>query len=113
MHTENRIVIHGPVERIFELAANIHDWPRILPHYRYVIVEDESDRHKVARMSATRDGFPVKWRARQELRPDEHRILFEHIGGIRKGMAVEWRLGARGDRVHVAIVHGVSYGVAV
>ena len=56
-------------------------------------------------------GFPVTWRARQELRPDERRILFQHIGGITKGMEVEWRLEPLPGGVRVTIYHALSYPV--
>src|SRR5262245_55581490 len=111
MHTQNTILIRGDADRIFELAANIQDWPAILPHYRYVHIEEMAERHKVAWMGATRDGFPVRWRTRQELLPDEHRILFHHIGGITKGMEVEWRLVPEGDAVRVTIAHELTYPV--
>jgi ribosome-associated toxin RatA of RatAB toxin-antitoxin module len=113
MHTENTVLIRGSRDRIFELAANIQDWPRLLPHYRYVILEERSERHRVARMGASRDGFPVKWRARQELFPEEYRIVFQHIGGITKGMGVEWRLEPEGDAVRVTISHDLSYPIPV
>jgi ribosome-associated toxin RatA of RatAB toxin-antitoxin module len=113
MECENTIDIAGPIDRIFELAAKIEDWPRILPHYRYVHVEERDGPVTVARMGATRDGFPVTWRARQELRPDEHRILFRHTGGVTKGMEVEWRLEPRANGVRVTIWHSLSYPVPV
>ena len=113
MRTENTIVISGPLDRIYTLAANIQDWPALLPHYRYVVVEESSDRHKIARMGASRDGFPVTWRCRQELRPDERRILFQHIGGITRGMDVEWRLLQEGDTVRVTIDHELHYSVPI
>jgi ribosome-associated toxin RatA of RatAB toxin-antitoxin module len=113
MHTANTVTINGDPDRIFELAANIQDWPRILPHYRYVIVEERDDRHKLARMGASRDGFPVKWRATQELVPEEGRILFRHVGGITKGMDVEWRFQPELVGVRVTIRHELSYPVPI
>jgi ribosome-associated toxin RatA of RatAB toxin-antitoxin module len=113
MHTSNTILMRGDADRIFALAAAIQDWPRILPHYRYVVVEESDETRKLARMGASRDGFPVRWRARQELRPQERRILFQHVGGITKGMDVEWRLEPEGDAVRVTISHALSYPVPV
>ncbi len=111
MQSVNQIRINGDPDRIFALAANIQDWPRILPHYRYVVIEEQADRHKVARMGASRDGFPVKWRARQELLPEERRIRFQHVGGITRGMDVEWRIEPERDSVLVTIHHDLSYPV--
>src|SRR5438132_8893997 len=107
MQTSNRVEIFGDAERIYpriyQLAADIQDWPTLLPHYRYLRVREQSPTHKEADFGASRDGFPVKWRARQELFPDEGRITYKHTGGITKGMWVEWRLEKRGDHVQVTI----------
>jgi ribosome-associated toxin RatA of RatAB toxin-antitoxin module len=113
LQTTNTIVIQGDPSRIFELAANIQDWPLILPHYRYVVVETQTERTKTARMGASRDGFPVKWRCLQELRPDDLRIIFTHIGGITRGMYVEWRLEPGPQGTKVTIFHELNYSIPV
>jgi ribosome-associated toxin RatA of RatAB toxin-antitoxin module len=115
MHTVNSIEILGESAvirpRIYQLAADIQDWPVLLPHYRYMRITERSDRHKVADFGASRDGLPVSWRARQELFPDDYRITFTHIGGVTKGMWVEWTLRPLGDKVLVAIEHELTYPV--
>lgn len=115
MRTANSVDICGDAERIcgriFALAADIQDWPVLLPHYRYVRLLERSDTHKVADFGASRDGFPVKWRARQDLFPDENRITFVHLRGISVGMEVEWRLEKCGDHVNVRIEHALTYPV--
>lgn len=117
MRTSNTVEIYGEAERIFPriyaLAADIGDWARLLPHYRYMRVLEQAADYKVADFGASRDGFPVRWRARQELFPDEGRITYKHIGGITKGMWVEWRLQKRGDHVHVVIDHELTYPIPV
>lgn len=90
MHTENRITIDAPAERIYKLAAHIERWPEILPHYRYVtLFRDEGDT-RLAEMAATRDGIPVKWVSIEELQPARHGIRFRHVRGVTRGMDVEW-----------------------
>jgi ribosome-associated toxin RatA of RatAB toxin-antitoxin module len=117
MRTASSVDICGDAERIcgriFRLAANIQDWPALLPHYRYVRLLECSDRHKVADFGASRDGFPVKWRARQELFPEANRITFKHLRGISAGMEVEWRLEKCDDHVHVTIEHELAYPTIV
>ena len=77
---------------------------------------------KVAWMGASRSvfpqswgigGFPVKWRARQQLKPDQRCIQFTHIGGISRGMDVEWRIKPEPDGVHVSISHELTYKVPI
>lgn len=94
METTNRILIHAPHERIFELASNVEDWGRILSHYRYVKVLKRDGDHKWVRMSAWRDIVPVTWTAIETVEKGEEgrpgRITFRHIGGLVRGMDVEW-----------------------
>ena len=113
MHTENHISIAGPVERVYELAADIEAWPTWLPHYRWVKVFEDDGRRRVAEMAALRNRFPVKWRTIQELHPDERRITFRHTGGVTRGMWVEWRLTERDGQTHVVIAHDLAYPVPV
>lgn len=109
MHTENALFIRADPDRIYQLAADIRNWPRLLPHYRYVVVEEESQSHRIARMGARRTGFPVSWRARQELDPRARRIRYHHIGGITRGMDVEWGIEPHEGGATVWIVHDLEY----
>ena len=113
MHTKNEIIIHAPAARIFALGAAIGDWPRILPHYRWVKVYSDDGRVKQAAMAARRDWFPVQWSTSQVVLPDENRILFFHTGGVTRGMYVEWILAPRppaeGGGTRVIIAHDLSY----
>ena len=81
---------------VYRLAAAVEEWPRILPHYRFVRVLDViSERTRAVEMAARRDvlgtvGFPLRWTAVQSVDPDEPRIAFEHIAGVTRGMHVTW-----------------------
>lgn len=66
---------------------------------------------RVADFGASRDGFPCRWRAVQEVFPAAGRITYRHIGGITRGMWVEWRLEPEEDRVKVTIDHALDYSV--
>ena len=90
MNTSNRIVIRSAFAPMFERAADISRWPEILPHYRYVNVLERRNGEVVAEMAARHYGYPLWWRTIQIPLPDEKRIVFKHIGGITKGMDVEW-----------------------
>ena len=48
MHRVNSILMHAPKMMIFETAANLELWPKILPHYRYIrFLERGHDRNLV------------------------------------------------------------------
>ena len=117
MQSVNQIEINGDPDEIcpviFQLAADIQDWPAILPHYRYLKVKESTATHKLADFGASRDGFPVSWSATQDLYPEENRIEFFHVGGATKGMWVEWRLEKRTSSVFVTIVHRLEYPIPV
>lgn len=123
MYTENTIYMRGPKSRIFQLAADIQNWPTLLPHYRAVVVFEQTDdgSRKVVEMAAERSNFPlpgftfpVRWRSVQVCEPEAGRIYFKHIGGIAKGMWVVWSLedDPWGRGVKVTIGHDLTYPFA-
>jgi ribosome-associated toxin RatA of RatAB toxin-antitoxin module len=99
METSNEIEITGAYERIFSLASDIARWPTILPHYRWVkILENKGAALVVvAEMAARHKGIPLWWKTLQRPRQAERKIYFTHIGGITKGMEVEWRFEKLGS----------------
>ena len=112
MKTGNHISIHAPYNRVFELGANVEDWARILPHYRYVRVLARNGADRTVQMSAMRDFIPVTWSAVETVvtgSPQKPgRIEFRHIKGLVRGMYVEWNFKVEGDRVVVTITHDLE-----
>ena len=117
MFTTNRIELVGDPDRIcdliYSMAAKIEEWPRILPHYRYLRIVERAGNSTVADFGATRDGIPVRWRAVQELFPEERRITFRHIRGVTRGMWVEWRIEPTEGGALVTIDHELTYSLPV
>lgn len=120
MHTENTVYMRGDKARIFQLAADIQDWPTLLPHYRAVRVfeQTEGGARKVVEMAAVRNDFPlpgvtfpVRWRSVQICEPAAGRIYFKHTGGIARGMWVVWTIedDPEGRGVAVTISHDLTY----
>jgi len=114
MKISDSIVIRGDYERIFELAANVEDWGRILPHYRYVRVLNRGGNRKLVKMSAWRDFIPVTWAAVETVytgaASKPGRITFHHVRGMVKGMDVEWSFQVQNDSrdVLVTISHNLA-----
>lgn len=108
MHTENHLTMRGSIERVFAVASAVENWPQFLPHYRWVTVLEASGHERVVEMAAHRDGFPVRWTARQRLDHDRHQIHFTHIRGVSRGMEVTWFLDINGPLVQVRIVHDLT-----
>lgn len=59
-------------------------------------------------MAAWRDFFPVRWTSILTPKPDNHRIHFTHIGGITRGMEVEWIITPTSGGSHAEIVHDLD-----
>ncbi len=94
---------------VFRYGAATERWPEILPHYRWVLLLDQKDDSKLVEMAAKRSfgvfDWPVRWWAVQTDYPTEPRIHFEHIGGITKGMIVDWLFEPTENGVRVTISH--------
>ncbi len=105
MYTQNAVWVKAPQSVIFRLAADIAEWPRLLPHYRRVRVLEEGPGERVAEMVAQRGMFRIKWTARQRLYPAEGLITYKHLRGITAGMDVAWHLTSYDGGTRVVIVH--------
>ena len=110
MRSELHEPMRAPIDRIFELAADVERWPERLPHYRYVRrVPDPGGERRFA-MGARRGPIPVRWEAIQRPKRDERRIEFVHTGGVTKGMEVAWRFEERDGLTDVLIEHRLDLG---
>jgi ribosome-associated toxin RatA of RatAB toxin-antitoxin module len=113
MRSTTAIEIAAPPALVFALARDVTRWPRLLPHYVRVDVEERlGDAAVVARMVARRPlvpllglALPVAWRARAWSEPELLRLRFVHRGGATNGMDVTWRIEATPTGAHVSITH--------
>jgi hypothetical protein len=119
METVDELFVRAPVKRLFELASKVENWPSLLPHYRYVrFRERRSDGGGLVEMSAYRPfplpknsrgilslKWPTWWLSEMSVDREKPAIRFRHVGGITKGMDVEWAFGPTARGTHVRIVH--------
>ena len=113
MQTGNSIIIHAPKQAIFETAANLELWPRILPHYRYIrYLERGPDRNLVV-MAARRAGIPISWTSEQVIDRSRCEIHFLHLKAWTKGMHVVWTFRETPAGVVVEILHDLRFRVRV
>ena len=98
MDTRISRLVHADAAIVFQLAAAVEDWPRILPHYRWVrVLASHADGRRTVAMAARRDVFPglaipLQWTSIVKLDEQQHRIEFEHVRGITRGMRVAWTM---------------------
>src|SRR3954452_24853848 len=111
MHTANSIIIRAPKSVIFETAANLELWPKILPHYRYIrYLERSLDRNLVI-MAAVRSGIPISWTSGQIIDRERCEIHFRHLKAWTKGMHVVWTLAETPAGVLVEIGHDLRFRI--
>jgi ribosome-associated toxin RatA of RatAB toxin-antitoxin module len=111
MHKTNSIVMHAPKAAIFDTAADLELWPKILPHYRYIrFLERGRDRNVVV-MGARRSGIPISWTSEQIIDRDKLEIHFHHLKAWTKGMQVVWTFSDTPGGVLVTILHDLHFRV--
>lgn len=111
MHKTNSIVMRAPKMSIFETAANLELWPRILPHYRYIRYLERSPNRNVVIMAAIRSGIPISWTSEQVIDPEELEVRFHHLKAFTKGMQVVWSFRDTQDGVRVEISHELRFRI--
>lgn len=111
METVDEMVVQAPVGLIHEIASDVEHWPAHLAHYRYVrFRERASDGSGLVEMSAYRPfgplGWPAWWLSLMSVDMQRPAIRFQHVGGITRGMDVEWQFEQLDpNSTHVRIVH--------
>jgi|SRR5579864_273968 len=90
---------------MFALAARVEDWPRLLPHYRWVRVSGGLVEMAAYRTVVGPIAVPLWWVSALRVYPEDYRIEFRHVRGITRGMWVEWSLTGEDDGCLVKIRH--------
>jgi ribosome-associated toxin RatA of RatAB toxin-antitoxin module len=113
MHKTNSIIMCAPRMTVFDTAANLELWPRILPHYRYIRYLETSPCRNVVVMAATRSGIPISWTSEQIIDRDRVEVRFRHLKAFTKGMRVVWTFQEEPAGVLVEIKHDLAFRVKI
>ncbi|MEO8193357.1 MAG: SRPBCC family protein [Gemmatimonadales bacterium] len=110
METVDERIVRAPWRTMFEVAKKVEEWPAHLAHYHFVrFRERASDGGGLVEMSADRPfgpvGWPTWWLSEMSVDDGAPAIRFRHIGGITKGMDVEWSFRAAPEGTLVRILH--------
>ena len=101
--------MHAARSEIFETAANLELWPKILPHYRYIRYLERAPERNVVIMAATRSGIPISWVSEQLIDRQKMEIRFHHLRAFTKGMQVVWTFQQTPAGVLVEITHDLNF----
>jgi len=110
MHQENSIVIRADREKIFDTVSNLDNWPKLLPHYRWIRTLPASGGARIVNMAARRGWIPIRWTSRFEVDRPAWEIRFTHLKAFTKGMVVVWTFTPTAAGVLVRIRHDLVLG---
>jgi len=111
MHKTNSIIMHASKMSIFETAANLELWPKILPHYRYIHYLERGPTRNIVVMAARRSGIPIKWTSEEVIDRERVELHFNHLKELTKGMHVVWTFDETPDGVRVEILHEMKFRI--
>lgn len=103
--------MRAPLPLIFETAADLSLWPKILPHYRYIHYLEKSPARNLVTMAATRSGIPIAWTSEQVIDRDKMEVRFHHLKAWTKGMDVVWTFTETPEGVRVEILHDLKFRI--
>src|SRR5437763_16977627 len=105
MRKTNSIIMQAPKMAIFETAANLELWAKILPHHRYIRYLERSPNRNLGVMAATRSVIPISWTSELIIDPEIFQICFHQLQAFTKGMREVWTLQDTPDGFRVEIMH--------
>jgi ribosome-associated toxin RatA of RatAB toxin-antitoxin module len=111
MHKTNSIVMRTAKTSVFETAANLELWPKILPHYRYIRYLERGLNRNVVVMAARRSGIPISWTSEQIIDRQRFEVRFNHLKALTKGMHVVWTFEETPEGIRVSITHDLQFRV--
>ncbi|MEO8438697.1 MAG: SRPBCC family protein [Spartobacteria bacterium] len=111
MQTGNSIIIQAPLAAIFETAADLEQWPRILPHYRYIRFLSRRPERSIVEMAALRSGIPISWTSEYIVDSERMELRFLHLKAFTRGMKVVWTFKETPAGVLVEIMHVLRFRI--
>jgi coenzyme Q-binding protein COQ10 len=109
MRTVDRLYMRAPIERVFQAATDVEQWPGILDHYRWVRMLEHQADGGLVEMAAWRPfgrvKYPTWWVSEMWVDRPAAAIHYRHVRGITTGMDVLWQLQPADGGTDVSIVH--------
>ena len=111
MITIDEHIAAAPADLCFEVGGDVEEWPRILPHYRYVRFQRKDGFGAgLVEMSAWRDfGGPLRWPtwwvSEMTCDPSVPVVRYRHVDGITRGMDVAWEFHEHAKGTLIRLVH--------
>jgi uncharacterized membrane protein len=109
MRTIDRLHMRAPIERVFQVATDVEQWPGILGHYRWVTMLEPQADGGLVEMAAWRPfgrlRYPTWWVSEMRVDRAAAAVHYRHVQGITTGMDVVWQLRPSNGGTDVSIIH--------
>jgi coenzyme Q-binding protein COQ10 len=109
MRTIDRLHMRAPIERVFQAAMNVEQWPALLGHYRWVRMLQHRADGGLVEMAAWRPfgrfKYPTWWVSEMWVDRGAAAVRYRHVKGITTGMDVVWQLEPADGGTDVSIIH--------
>lgn len=112
MRTVDHLRMAAPVERVFQAAVDVEQWPALLGHYRWVHMLERREQGGLVEMAAWRPfgpfNYPTWWVSEMRVDRPGLAVHYHHVRGTTTGMNVVWQLQSLEGGTGVTIVHDWS-----
>lgn len=110
MYILDERLVQAPLKRVFAIAREVEHWPAYLAHYRFVRFRHRTaDGGGLVEMAAKRPfgplSWPTWWLSEMAVNDAVPWVRYRHVGGITKGMDVEWNFTATPEGTLTRIIH--------
>lgn len=108
---EHGITVHAPAKQVYQLVADVTNWPQVFPPTVHVEYLERGDTRERLRIWAIGNGEPKTWTSRRELDPSGLRVDFrqEVSAPPVAAMGGAWVIEPDGEtRCRVRLLHDYS-----
>lgn len=110
-YVEEQILIHGNIDEVFAIAADMESYPRYMPDVESVTVLERKEDSTVTDWVTNVEGTPIVWTEVDEFDRANHCIRYRLIEGDLDKFEGEWRFERVGTATRVTL--GVDYDFGI
>jgi aromatase len=102
-HTDNRIVIRAPLDRVWAVTNDVASWPSLFSEYASAEILETADNYVKFRLTTHPENNQTwSWVSERRLDPDNHVVHAQRVEtGPFEYMNIRWEYRAVGDAVEM------------
>jgi ribosome-associated toxin RatA of RatAB toxin-antitoxin module len=107
IHLEDSVIINEKIRKVYEIAENVENHPKVIPYFKSVRILDQNGNMKLVKRTAEINGKTHSWIGKLIYYKD-HVIEYEQIDGPLKGMTGKWIFGNEDNHTKLTITHNIK-----